>query len=86
MLSLVARFDLVMQLHDAQLLDKYQFAAMQRTYIAIFRSPGVQQWWGHFEAMPPEPLVKYLDEAARDSRIEVQQIGDHWPWLQKPNQ
>jgi hypothetical protein len=81
MLSLVARFDLVLQLHDARLLDESEFVAMQRTYISIFRSPGVQQWWGYFKPMPPESLVNHLEQAVRDSRIDIQQLDEHWPWL-----
>ena len=85
MLSLVARFDLVLQLYDARLLDEVEFVAMQRTYISIFRSPGVQQWWSYFKPMPPEPLRNHLEQAVKDTRIDIQQVDQHWPWLKKEN-
>ncbi len=85
MLSLLAAYALVLQFHDTGLLDESEFVAEQRLYISIFRSPGVQQWWEHLKPMPPEPLIHHLDQAVKDSSIDIQQLDQQWPWLKKEN-
>jgi len=85
MLSLTGRYGLVVQLHDTRLLGDADFLALQKTFISIFRSPGAQQWWAHIQPMPPEPLRNHLDQAVKDSRIDIQQLDQQWPWMKKEN-
>ena len=81
MLKISAGFDQVLNLYQSKRLDKIHFQGAQRTYIAIIKTPGAQQWWNSFKHVPPKSLVEHVDQAVTDPSLNIRGAHEIYPWL-----